>query len=170
MWVTKENYVNSPDARINKFTPWIWISIAIIIADQITKIVADQYLQYGQPVAVMPMFNFTLLYNTGAAFSFLSNAGGWQRWFFIFLSSSISVVLIIWLYKLPAQQKFQTLSLALILGGAIGNLIDRSLYGHVIDFLDVYYQHRHWPTFNIADSAISIGAVMLIIDSFRKQP
>lgn len=162
--------MNSPDARINKFTPWIWISIAIIIADQITKIVADQYLQYGQPVAVMPMFNFTLLYNTGAAFSFLSNAGGWQRWFFIFLSSSISVVLIIWLYKLPAQQKFQTLSLALILGGAIGNLIDRSLYGHVIDFLDVYYQHRHWPTFNIADSAISIGAVMLIIDSFRKQP
>ena len=161
--------VNSPDSSLNKFGRWIWISFSVIVLDQITKVLADQNLQYGQSVDVVPMFNFTLLYNKGAAFSFLSDAGGWQRWFFIFLSTTISLALIVWIYKLSRSQKLQTLSIALILGGAIGNLIDRSLYGYVIDFLDVYYQQHHWPAFNIADSAISIGAVLLIIDSF-KQP
>lgn len=161
--------MNSPDSVINRFGSWIWISIAIIVADQITKILADHYLQYGQPVALIPMFNFTLLYNTGAAFSFLSDQGGWQRWFFIFLSSTISIILTVWIYKLERHQKLQTLSIALILGGAIGNLIDRSIYGYVIDFLDVYYQQHHWPAFNIADSAITVGAILLIIDSFKNK-
>ena len=160
--------MNSPDSSLNRFGVWVWISIAVIILDQITKIYADQLLNYAQPVAVMPMFNFTLLYNKGAAFSFLSDAGGWQRWFFIILSVTISTVLIVWIYKLKSHEKLQTISIALILGGAIGNLIDRSIYGHVIDFIDIYYQHHHWPAFNIADSAISIGAVFLIIDSLKK--
>ena len=139
----------------------------MVILDQATKLIAETYLNFQVPVSVMPMFNFTLVYNQGAAFSFLSDAGGWQRWFFIGLSSVISIVLIVWLNKLKQHQKLLTVSIALILGGAIGNLIDRSIYGHVIDFIDVYYQQHHWPAFNIADSAISIGAVLLIIDSFK---
>jgi len=141
--------------------------LVIIVLDQATKLLAEYYLNYRQPVAVFPHFNFTLVYNKGAAFSFLSNAGGWQRWFFICLSTTVSIALVIWLQKLKPEQKLQTISIAMILGGAIGNLIDRSLYGHVIDFLDIYYQQHHWPAFNIADSAITVGAFLLIIDSFK---
>lgn len=148
---------------------WGWIVLSVILFDQATKLLADTYLNYRQPIAIIPMFNLTLVYNPGAAFSFLSEAGGWQRWFFIVLSITISIVLIIWLQKLTADQKLQTISIALILGGALGNLIDRSIYGHVIDFLDVYYQQHHWPAFNIADSAICIGAFLLIIDSFKNR-
>ena len=155
-----------PDIK-NNWRNWLWITLLIILLDQITKIAADQYLVYQQPVALMPLFNFTLVYNQGAAFSFLSDAGGWQRWFFIVLSITISIVLVLWILKLKPQQKLQTASIALILGGAIGNLIDRSIYGHVIDFIDVYYQTHHWPAFNIADSAITVGAILLIFDSFK---
>ena len=167
MLQARESNVIMPEKIQSNLKHWLWISLLVIILDQITKLLADNILGYHQPVAVMPMFNLTLMYNTGAAFSFLSDAGGWQRWFFILLSIVISVVLIFWLLKLKPQQKLQTYSIALILGGAIGNLIDRSIYGHVIDFIDVYYQIHHWPAFNIADSAISIGAVLLIIDSFK---
>lgn len=156
-----------PENSGNNLKSWLWISLLVIVLDQVTKLLADNMLGYHQPVAIMPMFNLTLLYNTGAAFSFLSDAGGWQRWFFIVLSITISIVLIIWLHRLKPQQKLQMTAIALILGGAIGNLIDRSIYGHVIDFIDVYYKVHHWPAFNIADSAISIGAVLLIIDSFK---
>ena len=156
-----------PDQSSNSFKQWGWISLLVILLDQASKIAADAYLAYYQPVSIIPMFNLTLMYNKGAAFSFLSDAGGWQRWFFMTVSLAISIVLIIWLNKLKASQKLQTVSIALILGGAIGNLIDRSIYGYVIDFLDVYYQHYHWPAFNIADSAIFVGAVLLIIDSFK---
>ncbi|MFW2371877.1 MAG: signal peptidase II [Gammaproteobacteria bacterium] len=155
-----------PDIK-NNLRNWLWITLLVIILDQISKIAADQFLQYQQPLALMPLFNFTLVYNQGAAFSFLSDAGGWQRWFFIVLSLVISVVLVFWLLKLKPQQQLQTTSIALILGGAIGNLIDRSIYGHVIDFIDVYYDIHHWPAFNIADSAIFLGALLLIIDSFK---
>jgi len=139
----------------------------VIVLDQLTKILADQYLQYHQPVALMPMFNFTLMYNKGAAFSFLANQGGWQRWFFLGLTSVVSVFIFLWIRKLKASQVLQYSALALILGGAIGNLIDRAIYGHVIDFLDVYYNQRHWPAFNLADSAISVGAVLLIYDTIK---
>jgi len=162
-------YVNMPSEQESRLSQWLWISVLVIVLDQATKLLADHFLNYHQPVAIIPMFNFTLLYNKGAAFSFLNDAGGWQRWFFTIVSSVISIVLIIWLRKLKASQKLLITSIALILGGAIGNLIDRSLYGHVIDFLDVYYQQHHWPAFNIADSAISIGAVLLIIDSLKNK-
>lgn len=155
-----------PDIK-NNWRQWLWITLLVIILDQVSKIAAEQYLVFHQPLPLMPLFNFTLVYNEGAAFSFLSDAGGWQRWFFILLSLSISVILVFWLRKLKPQQKLQTASIALILGGAIGNLIDRSLYGHVIDFIDVYYDIHHWPAFNIADSAIFVGALLLIIDSFK---
>lgn len=122
-------------------------------------------LQYHQPVSVMPMFNFTLLYNKGAAFSFLADQGGWQRWFFLVLTTTVSIFLFMWLRKIKSTQVLQYTSLALILGGAIGNLIDRAIYGHVIDFLDIYYNHYHWPAFNIADAAISVGAILLIYDT-----
>ena len=158
---------NMPDIKTNKLSQWLWITLLVIILDQVTKILADFYLNYHQPVAIVPLFNLTLMYNKGAAFSFLSNAGGWQRWFFITLSLVISIVLFIWLRKLRADQRLQIISIAMILGGAVGNLIDRSIYGYVIDFIDVYYQQHHWPAFNIADSAISIGAVLLIFDSFK---
>jgi len=146
---------------------WSWITVLIIILDQASKLLADHFLQYHQPVAVMPLFNFTLLYNKGAAFSFLADAGGWQRWFFLILTSVVSIFIYSWLRKLKPHQVLQYTALALILGGAIGNLIDRAIYGYVIDFLDVYYANYHWPAFNIADSAIFIGATLLIIDTLK---
>ncbi len=146
---------------------WLWISLLIVILDQATKILADGLLQYHQPVEVMPMFNLTLMYNEGAAFSFLANAGGWQRWFFLLLTLAVSTYLVYWLRKLKTHQVLQYTSLALILGGAIGNLIDRAIYGHVIDFIDVYYQQYHWPAFNIADSSIFVGAALLIYDTIK---
>jgi len=158
-----------PSEQKSHLSQWLWISILVIVLDQSTKLLADHFLHYQQPISIIPMFNFTLLYNKGAAFSFLNDAGGWQRWFFTIVSSVISIVLIIWLHKLKTSQKLLITSIALILGGAVGNLIDRSVYGHVIDFLDVYYQQYHWPAFNIADSAISIGAVLLIIDSLKNK-
>lgn len=113
------------------------------------------------------MFNLTLLYNKGAAFSFLANAGGWQRWFFLILTTAVSIFIYFWLRKLKPHQRLQYTALALILGGAIGNLIDRAIYGYVIDFIDVYYGSYHWPAFNIADSAITIGAFLLIYDTIK---
>lgn len=149
------------------FRSWLWIVLAVIFFDQLTKLLADNMLIMHQQNELLPLFNLTLTYNPGAAFSFLSDAGGWQRWFFMALSSVVSVVLVIWLTRLKPDQKLQTISIALILGGAIGNLIDRSIYGHVIDFIDVFYDSHHWPAFNIADSAITVGTVLLLLDSFR---
>jgi signal peptidase II len=122
-----------------------------------------------QTIEVIPYFNFTLAYNYGAAFSFLADAGGWQRWFFTGLAAIFSAVIFVWITRLKSTAKLEVISLSLILGGAIGNLIDRLIFGYVIDFLDVYYQSYHWPAFNIADSAICIGAVLLILDSFKKK-
>ncbi|HAT8446115.1 TPA: signal peptidase II [Legionella pneumophila] len=113
---------------------------------------------------VMPMLNFTLAFNTGAAFSFLSGAGDWHRWFFAGFSFLMSIILLIWLVRTPEQARFQSVGISLILGGAIGNLIDRGIHGYVIDFIDVYYKHHHFATFNVADSAICIGAAILVLD------
>jgi signal peptidase II len=145
---------------------WLWLSVTVVIFDQLTKWLAEALLVPYQPVPVIPMFNLTLAYNTGAAFSFLSDAGGWQRWFFIGLTLVVIIVLFSWLWKMRAEEKLHAVSISLILGGAIGNLIDRVLLGHVIDFLDVYYDQYHWPIFNIADSAITVGVILLIIDLF----
>ena len=143
---------------------WLWLTLLVIVLDQGSKLLADQMLEYYQAVPVMPFFNLTLSYNAGAAFSFLSDAGGWQRWFFILLALVVSTVLFVWLQRLDNGQRMLAVALALVLGGAVGNLIDRIAYGHVIDFIDVYYQQWHWPIFNIADSAITVGVVILIID------
>ncbi len=150
----------SPGAR--SALSWLWLSAAIIVADQITKYLAESLLSYHQPVPVLPFLNWTLVYNPGAAFSFLSDAGGWQRWFFLSLALAVSALLIHWLRQTPRHQHWIAVPYALILAGALGNVIDRVVHGHVIDFIDVHWRGWHFPTFNIADSAISIGAAMLI--------
>ena len=145
---------------------WIWLSILIIIIDQITKYYISHQFSLYETISIIPGLKITYVHNTGAAFSFLSNAGGWQRWLFIGISSSISLILVYWLKKHPSADIWLAVALALILGGAVGNLADRILHGYVIDFIVVYYESWYWPAFNVADSAISIGIVMLIIDSF----
>lgn len=145
---------------------WLWLAALVVILDQVTKFLAGHYLQLHAPLALAPGLNLTLAHNTGAAFSFLSHAGGWQRWFFILLTLVVSVAIIIWLRCLPRHRRWLACCLALILGGALGNLCDRVLLGYVIDFIDVYYHTLHWPAFNVADSAITAGALMLIIDAF----
>lgn len=147
---------------------WLSISTVIVLIDQLTKQLIENSFQLYERIAVMPFFNLTLAYNEGAAFSFLSDAGGWQRWFFLILTCIISVVLFFWLKK--SEHKGESLALSLILGGAIGNFIDRLLFGHVIDFLDVYYETHHWPAFNVADMAISGGVMVLIVTTFIHQP
>jgi signal peptidase II len=156
-----------PDADTNRLRHWLWITLLVLLLDQSSKQLAEALLQFRQPVPVVPMFNLTLVYNEGAAFSFLSDAGGWQRWFFILLSLTVSIALVIWLQRIKTNQRLETVALALILGGAVGNLIDRSIYGYVIDFIDVFYGSHHWPAFNIADSAIAVGAFLLILHSIR---
>lgn len=143
---------------------WFFLSFVVIVVDQLTKHWALSHLVAYQPEPVMPMVNFTLAYNTGAAFSFLSGVGGWHRWFFAVFSMVMSIVLIVWLIRLPRKAVLQCLAVSLILGGAIGNLYDRAALGHVIDFIDVYYQYHHWPVFNLADSAICLGVFFLLLD------
>ncbi len=164
---------------------WLWLTVVVVVIDQITKQWAENVLLAHQAVSAIPNLNWTLMYNEGAAFSFLSDAGGWQRWFFIGLSSAISVFLYFWLKQTSTDKKLLSAGLALILGGAIGNLIDRALFGHVIDFIQYYYQADtclpgfslwqlatgatcFWPAFNIADSAISLGAALLLIDMIKE--
>jgi len=141
------------------------LSGLIVFFDQLTKWSAETVLRLHQPVVMLPSLNFTLMHNYGAAFSLLADAGGWQRWLLLFLSLAVGIVITVWLTRLQAGQVRLAIALALILGGAVGNLIDRALHGYVIDFIDVYYRQWHWPAFNLADSAITIGAVLLIIDS-----
>jgi signal peptidase II len=145
---------------------WLWIALLVIALDQWSKYAATIYLDYADPVHVIPFFNLTLLHNTGAAFSFLSEAGGWQRWFFATIAVVVSLVIVVWIARLEKEQRWLAVALALVLGGAIGNLWDRLYLGYVIDFIDVYYKSYHWPAFNIADSAIFAGGAMLLIDGF----
>jgi len=137
-----------------------------VAVDQLTKWWAQAALAPYETVAVLPVFNLTLVFNTGAAFSFLSDAGGWQRGFFIVLASVVSVVLLVWLLRLPRREWLTGLGLALVLGGALGNLVDRLWLGHVVDFLDFHWAGHHWPAFNLADSAISVGVALLLWDGF----
>ena len=142
-----------------------WIAVLVCVADQATKYLALQSLATGD-VPVAPFLRFALAFNTGAAFSFLADAGGWQNYFFVAIAAVVSVVILVMTYRLTAKDMQLAVALMLVLGGAIGNVIDRVRYGYVVDFIDVYYRAWHWPTFNIADSAISIGAVLLILDAF----
>lgn len=146
---------------------WLWLSAAVIVADQASKLAATTYLDPYQSVAVVPFVNLTLMYNTGAAFSFLSTAAGWQRWFFTAVALIVSAILVVWLKRLRPGETWLAVALSLILGGAVGNVWDRLSLGHVVDFIDLYVGSWHWPAFNIADSAITVGAAMLIIDAIR---
>lgn len=157
--------MNGKMTRLNyKNLFWLFLSIVVIVIDQWTKQMAESHLMFAERVPVMPFFDLTLQYNTGAAFSFLADAGGWQRWFFTTLAFGVSLVLTIWLMREPNGKKWLPIALTLIIGGAIGNVIDRMLHGHVIDFILWYVNNYHWPAFNIADSAIFVGAVMLFLD------
>jgi len=144
---------------------WYSLAVLIVVLDQLTKQWVSSSFSYGESLELLPFLNLTLVHNMGAAFSFLSDAGGWQRWFFAIVSLIVSVVLIVWLSRLPARQYLLATALALVLGGAIGNLWDRVFLGYVVDFIDVFYQKHHWPAFNIADTSITVGAILLILES-----
>ncbi len=147
---------------------WLWLAAVVVAVDQLTKWMAEANLEMGEPFAVIPHLNMTLAYNTGAAFSFLSDLGGIQRWLFAILAIVVSVFIVNWLRKLKKTQIWAAVGLSLVLGGAIGNLIDRLLYGKVIDFIDVYFDipfvmdNYHFAIFNVADIAITCGAVLLV--------
>ncbi|ASP38915.1 signal peptidase II [Bacterioplanes sanyensis] len=147
---------------------WWWLAALVLGLDLLTKQVAEYVLEYAQPVYVLPVLDFTLLYNKGAAFSFLANESGWQRWFFTAIAVGVSVMLINWLRTLPREQQWLPIALTLILGGALGNLFDRVVFGHVIDFISVHWNDAYFPAFNLADSAITVGAVMMAIDVIRE--
>ena len=143
---------------------WLLVAAAVVALDLWTKDIASQALTLYRPVELTPWLNMTLAHNYGAAFSFLSDAGGWQRWLFTDLTSVVTVVLIVWLLRLTAAEKLTAAALALIIGGAIGNLADRIKHGYVVDFIDVFYRDWHWPAFNVADSAITCGVILLLLD------
>ena len=164
MWkvqVSKDNLRNGAVALV-----WYLLALVVLLLDQYTKGLASSSLYYGVPKTIFPWFDFTLHHNTGAAFSFLDDAGGWQRYFFSAVAGLISVALVVWLYLMPRSQRLLALALALVLGGALGNLWDRVALGYVVDFISVHYERRYFPTFNIADAAISVGAVLMLLDSF----
>lgn len=144
------------------------LSFLVIVLDQISKAWITNHFVYGESLSAAPLFNLVLAHNQGAAFSFLNDAGGWQRWMFS-LIAVVASVWIIWLMNRHRQQKLFCFALAMILGGALGNLIDRIRYGYVVDFLDFYWDSHHFPAFNLADSAITCGAALLLLDSFRNK-
>jgi signal peptidase II len=145
---------------------WLGLSLLVLILDQASKLVIASSMQLYQSIPITSFFKLTYVRNTGAAFSFLSDAGGWQRWLFAVLAILISIIIAVWLTRLKKQETLLAVALSLILGGAMGNLIDRLAYGYVIDFLDVYYQTWHWPAFNVADSAITLGVMLMLLESF----
>jgi len=147
---------------------WIVIAILTFVLDRITKTLALNYLTLGVPVKVLPILNLFFTFNTGAAFSFLRNAGGWQEWLFSFVAIGVSFCIIIWQLRIPAKKLWLKIALALILGGTLGNLYDRIYYHMVIDFIDFYFKDWHYPIFNLADAAICTGAIMLSIDIIKQ--
>jgi signal peptidase II len=164
---TRKRTFSSSSSSNSGIMPWLGISLIVILLDQVTKITIKQLFTFGQSRPVTSFFNLVLAYNEGAAFSFLSSQGGWQRYLFTGISVC-AAILILFLLKRNVGQRMFCWALALILGGAVGNLIDRVAYGHVIDFLDVHAGGWHWPAFNVADSAICIGAVLFVVDELRR--
>jgi len=157
---------------------WLWLSVLILLLDQITKWLVLAALRPYEVLPLAPNINLTLMFNTGAAFSFLSDAGGWQRWIFAGFALAVTLALVVWLLRLKPQEHWLAAALALIVGGAVGNLVDRLLLGHVVDFIQVYLPFlpfaifNPWPAFNVADSAITVGVVLLLVESLRthRQP
>ncbi|MGE7994096.1 signal peptidase II [Pseudomonas sp. NPDC089554] len=150
---------------------WLWLSLLVLVIDQATKVYFDSSLSMYQQIVVIPdYFSWTLAYNTGAAFSFLADSSGWQRWLFAVIAVVVSAVLVVWLKRLGRNETWLAIALALVLGGALGNLYDRVVLGHVVDFILVHWRNTHYfPAFNVADSAITVGAVMLALDMFKSK-
>ncbi len=171
--------------NVKQKSPYLLAAAIIFVLDQISKSWAAAGLDYSEPNEFLPFFNFTLLYNYGAAFSFLNDAGGWQRWFFTIVAFIISIILVVWIIRLERTKKVELFGLAFVLGGALGNLYDRVLLGYVVDFIDWFYpttqsclpffyarldlQTCHWPAFNIADASILLGVTLLLVDTFFSQ-
>ena len=161
--MSTENPTSSGNAR---FVAWMVVAMAIVLADQLTKWAIIQWVPLYDRVPVNFFINLTHQQNTGAAFSFLANAGGWQRWFFVVLATIVSAVIAVWIWRVRSEgQNLLSAGLALILGGAIGNLVDRILHGYVTDFVQVWFGDWAFPSFNVADAGISVGAALLIIDA-----
>lgn len=143
---------------------WLWLAGVIVVVDQISKWLVLAWLRPGDSIYVAPFFNWVLTFNSGAAFSFLADAGGWQRWFFTAVAVGVSAWIALWLHRLPAAKRWLAASLALILGGALGNLIDRVVLGYVVDFIFFHWNDSYFPAFNVADAAITTGAIMMMIE------
>ncbi|AGM41434.1 lipoprotein signal peptidase [Spiribacter salinus M19-40] len=169
MWPAMASSDGLPETARAPSALWPGVSLAgtVVIADQLTKWLALAQLAPYQPVAVAPGLNVTLAFNPGAAFSFLAASGGWQRWLLSGLALAISAYLVYWLAGVSRRDRLQMLGLAGVLGGAIGNLIDRLYLGAVVDFIDVYYGEWHWPAFNLADSAITLGVIAILLSVLR---
>ena len=162
-----------PRMTLPRFGAWLLLAVLVVVLDLWTKHLAVANLELYRPIPITGWLNLTLAHNTGAAFSLLADSGGWQRWFFIVFAVGISIFLLVWLWRLPLAARALPVSLTLLLGGAIGNLVDRIRLGYVVDFIDVHYNSWHWPAFNIADSAIVIGVTLMLIESLlppRKPP
>ena len=161
--MNKQVEVSSGNAR---FIAWMVVALVIVIADQVTKWAIVEWVPLYDRVPINSFVNLTHQKNSGAAFSFLANAGGWQRWFFVVLASAVSVVIAVWIWRIRREgQAILSIGLAFVLGGAVGNLIDRVRLGHVTDFIQVWFGNWAFPSFNVADAGISVGAALLIIDA-----
>ncbi len=145
---------------------WLALATVLVVLDWWTKQLASANLALYRPVEITSWLNLTLAHNEGAAFSFLAGAGGWQRWFFSIIAVIISGILLVWLWRLPNRSRLLPTAISLVLGGAIGNLIDRLRFGYVVDFIDVHVGGYHWPAFNLADSVIVLGVILLLIEGF----
>lgn len=148
---------------------WLWLSILMMVLDQASKLLANSQLGFHIPVEILPIFNLNLTHNPGAAWSILSDASGWQRWFFLIFAIIVSGILVSWLKNLAADEKLSAIAFAMVIGGALGNAVDRIVHGYVIDFIQFHYHGWYFPTFNIADSAITIGVTLMLWDSFVQQ-
>lgn len=158
-----------PNAAFGRLA-WLWLSVLVLIIDQASKYYFEHRLELYEQIVIIPdYFSWMLAYNTGAAFSFLADSSGWQRWLFALIAIVVSVVLVVWLKRLGRDDTWLAIALALVLGGALGNLYDRIVIGHVIDFIFVHWKEHGFPAFNVADSAITVGAIMLALDMFKSK-
>lgn len=148
---------------------WLWLTSAVMVLDQISKHLIAAHMRLYDTIVILPVFNISLLHNNGAAFSFLAGASGWQRWFFVALALVVAILIVYWLWRMPAKgDRSLAAGLALVAGGALGNVVDRLVHGYVIDFVQVHYHGWYFPAFNVADSAITVGAALLLLDSLLK--
>lgn len=164
----RRDFLHNINAITTNQLRWLWLSICVFLLDQASKLAVANYLVLFQPKKLLPILNLDFIPNMGASFGFLNSAGGWQRWLFIAVAVIISVFILHWLYRLPRNKNWTACALALVLGGALGNLFDRIVHGYVTDFIQVHYHDWYFPTFNVADSAITVGVILWLIIAMRK--